>query len=82
MNRPPVVSTLSIAFKKAITPSEDLVETKKAHRATLRELMDDYMAKVRDNKIDGIRNAKDLVEVMKMDLLLLSESNPDDKLTI
>lgn len=72
--RPSVVNSVSLAFKRALTPTEDSKEAKLEHRTNLKGLVDDYMGKVAVGKATGIRNAKDLVEVMKMDLLLMGEA--------
>jgi len=70
-----IISNLSVAFKKSLAPSEEeVIEVKKSHRSKLDILVEDFMYKVQAGEIDGIRNAKDLVEVMKMDLLLLGEA--------
>lgn len=68
-----LVSSFSAAFKRATTISDDLGEIKKAHRQKLSDLMEDYVAKVSEGKAEGIRNAKDLVEVMKLDLLMAGD---------
>jgi hypothetical protein len=68
-----LISSFSAALKKATTVSDDLVEIKKAHRQKLSDLVDDYVAKVSEGKAEGIRNAKDLVEVMKLDLLMAGD---------
>lgn len=69
----PIVSSLSMAFKKATQITENQEEAKKEHRQSLKTLMDKYMEDVAQGKAEGIRNAKDLVEIMKMDLLLMGE---------
>jgi hypothetical protein len=74
MAKQPIVSSLSMAFKKATKVNEDREEAKKEHRETLKVLMDRYMEDVQNSKAEGIRNAKELVEVMKMDLLLMGEA--------
>lgn len=73
MNKP-IVSSLAISFKKATTLTEDVAEAKKEHRAKLSGLVNKYLEDVESGKAVGIRNAKDLVEVMKMDLLLMGEA--------
>lgn len=75
--KPPVVSSLTLAFRKAVNPIpiEDREEAKTAHRSNLQSLVSDYMLKLEEGKVDGIRNAKDLVEVIKADLLLMGEAN-------
>lgn len=74
MTRPPLVSSLSASFRRATTVTEDVEEAKKEHRQTLFELSTKYLEDVKVGKAEGIRNAKELVEVMKMDLLLLGEA--------
>ncbi|MNI62452.1 hypothetical protein D3C73_1177760 [compost metagenome] len=71
--KPGLVSSLSMQFKKAVTVSDDMEQVKKEHRGRLANLVEDYMDKVAEGTVDGIRNAKDLVEVIKMDLLLGGE---------
>jgi predicted nucleic acid-binding protein len=73
MKRPPLISSLSMNFRKATRVIEDHEEAKLEHRQHLRELVEDYRDKVANGEADGIRNAKDLIEVMKMDLLLMGE---------
>lgn len=73
MKKPSLVSSLSMSFRRAVI-SDDHDEVKREHRATLKGLMDDYMDRVNMGEVDGIRNAKDLIEVMKMDLLLMGEA--------
>jgi len=70
----PMVSSLAMSFKKATTLTEDVAEAKKEHRAKLSSLIGKYLEDVETGKAVGIRNAKDLVEVMKMDLLLMGEA--------
>jgi hypothetical protein len=74
MAKQPIVSSLSMAFKKATKVTEDREEAKKEHRETLKMLMERYVEDVHNGKADGIRTAKELVEVMKMDLLLMGEA--------
>lgn len=74
MNRQPMVSSLSMAFKRATKVSEDREEAKKEHRQTLKMLMDKYVDDVQAGKAEGIRTAKELVEVIKADLLLMGEA--------
>lgn len=68
-----MVSSLSMTFKRAVL-NENVEEAKKEHRQTLKTLMDQYAEDVQNGKADGIRTAKELVEVMKMDLLLMGEA--------
>lgn len=74
MYNKPLVSSLSMAFKKATTLSEDAEEVKKEHRANLKFLIDDYMGRVRKGEVEGIRTSRELVDVIKADLLLLGEA--------
>lgn len=66
----PLVSALGMSMKKL---SEDPMEAKKAHRVHLNSLIAQYAADVQAGKASGIRNAKELTEIIKMDLLLLGE---------
>lgn len=70
----PKVTSLSMLLKKAGEAQNDIDEIKKTHRANLKTLVDDYMSSVMTGDVEGIRNAKDLVEVIKMDLLLIGEA--------
>lgn len=74
MNRRPVVSSLSMAFRKATVLKDDIEEVKKEHRTNLKTLMDTYMADVQSGKAEGIRTARELVELIKTDMLLLGEA--------
>lgn len=71
--RRPFVSTLAVTFKKSKV-SDDVEEVKMEHRNNLKTLMDSYMADVASGKAEGIKSAKEFIEVMKADLLLLGES--------
>jgi len=73
--KPTIVSSFSVAFKKAANLIEDVEEAKKVHRQNLSTLVDKYMRDIKDGKAEGIRNAKELVEVIKADLLLMGEAN-------
>ncbi|UNY48995.1 hypothetical protein sp82g_58 [Bacillus phage SP82G] len=68
-----MVSSLSASFKKAAMPA-DVEEAKLRNRETLEILKDKYLEDVAKGKADGIRNSKELVEVMKMEMLLLGEA--------
>lgn len=70
----PMVGCLSLAFKKAVALAEDVDIAKQLHRGNLKTLMDKYMADVQSGKADGIRNAKEFVEVIKTDMLLMGEA--------
>lgn len=72
--KPPIVSSLSIAFKKATGLVEDAAEAKKEHRTNLKTLVTKYFDDIKTGKAEGIRNAKEFVEVIKADLLLLGEA--------
>lgn len=74
MERKPLVSNLSLSFRKSRL-SEDNEEVKREHRTTLHHLIQKYQDDVESGKAEGIRNAKDLIEVMKMDLLLMGEAD-------
>mgnify|MGYP001153065576 CR=1 FL=1 len=67
-----MVSSLSASFKK-VALTEDREEAKLQHRNNLHTLVQKYMEDVESGKATGIKNAKELVDVMKMDLLLMGE---------
>ena len=67
------VTAFGALIKKATMP-ETVEEAKMEHRNTLHELIDQYKKEVSEGKMPGIRNAKDLIEVMKLDLLLMGEA--------
>lgn len=69
-----MVSSLAVSFKRATQVDDDAERVKTEHRISLKSLIDDYMTKVSTNKADGIRTARELVEVIKLDLLLLGEA--------
>lgn len=69
--RPSLVSSLQANLRKSM--KDDPIEAKKEHRSQLHELMSQYADDVKQGKASGIRNAKELIDVMKMDLLLLGE---------
>lgn len=71
--RRPFVSTLAVTFKKAKV-SEDVEQVKLEHRSNLKQLMDTYMQDVASGKVEGIKSAKEFIEVMKADLLLMGEA--------
>lgn len=70
INKPPLVSSLSLAMRNL---TEDPMEAKKNHRMTLNSLVQNYIDDVAMGKASGIRNAKELADIMKLDLLLLGE---------
>jgi hypothetical protein len=74
MKKPPLISSLAMNFRHAVRVSKDHDEVKQEHREHLKELIEDYKNKVSLGEAEGIRNAKDLIEVMKMDLLLMGEA--------
>jgi hypothetical protein len=74
MAKQPMISSLSMAFKRATKLTEDREEAKKEHRANLKMLTEKYLDDVQNGKAEGIRNAKELVEVIKADLLLMGEA--------
>lgn len=69
-----IISSFSVAFKKATEITEDVAEAKKEHRQSLKELITKYKEDVTSGKAEGIRTAKELVEVIKLDLLLMGEA--------
>ena len=73
MHNKPLVSSFAVSFKKA-TITEDTKEAKKEHRKSLKILTDKYFEDIASGKVEGIRNAKELVEVIKADLLLMGEA--------
>lgn len=73
-DRVPMVSSLTMVFKRTTKVTEDIEEAKLEHRANLRVLIEDYMTKLSKGEVDGIRNAKELVEVIKADMLLMGEA--------
>jgi len=72
MKRPTLVSSLSASFRKATLP-ESVDEAKQEHRATVRNLIDSYFDDLAQGKVEGIRNAKELAEIIKLDLLLMGD---------
>jgi len=73
-NKPNVVNSVAVSFKRALKTTEDTTKAKKDHRDILNCLVVDYLDKVNNGTAEGIRNARDLVEIMKMDLLLMGEA--------
>lgn len=69
-----LISSFTVALKKATTITEDVEQAKKEHRQQLKDLMDKYTEDVAQGKAEGIRTAKELVEVIKLDLLLMGEA--------
>jgi hypothetical protein len=61
-------------FKKKMELTSDPEVAKQEHREKLGNLIEKYMDDVANGKAEGIRNAKELVEVIKMDLLMLGEA--------
>jgi len=73
--RPPIVSSIAASLKQSLAPDADEVAIiKRKHRDNLGTLIEEYMRGVSAGVVDGIRNAKDLVDVIKMDLLLIGEA--------
>lgn len=70
----PLVSSFTMALKKATTVTEDVAEAKKEHRQHLQDLIAKYKEDVVGGKAEGIRTAKELVEIIKLDLLLMGEA--------
>ena len=71
--RRPFTSTLAVTFKKAQV-TEDTEQAKFEHRANLMILMDKYMDDVASGKAEGIKSAREFIEVVKADLLLMGEA--------
>lgn len=67
------VTAFGAMIKKA-TLTESVEEAKIEHRESLKELIEQYKDNIQTGKAVGIRNAKDLIEVMKLDLLLMGEA--------
>lgn len=74
MTKKPLVSSLSMAFKKKTAMISDIDEVKNEHRKNLKHLVDKYMTDVQSGKAEGIRSARELVEIIKTDMLLLGEA--------
>jgi len=72
--KPLVTSALAMFSKKPKTKNQEIEETKVKHRSTLEFLVDDYLHKLQIGDVEGIRHAKDLMDVIKMDMLLLGEA--------
>ena len=66
----PLVTSMSMIFKKTYELSEDSKEIRKGHRSNLNSLITKYMDDVKAGTARGITNARELVEVIKADLLL------------
>lgn len=71
--RRPFISTLAVTFKKAQV-TEDTEQAKLEHRGNLKILMDKYMDDVASGKAEGIKSAREFIEVVKADLLLMGEA--------
>ena len=57
MSKKPLVSSLSLSFRKAVMP-ESVEEAKKQHRETLHNLIEKYIQDVQAGKAEGIRMLK------------------------
>lgn len=75
MSKKPLISNLSVSFRKSVKVNEDVEEAKLEHRESLRTLTDQYFQDVKDGKVPGIRHARDLIEIMKLDLVLMGEAD-------
>lgn len=71
--RRPFTSTLAVTFKRAKV-TEDTEQAKLEHRGNLRILMDKYMEDVASGKAEGIKSAREFIDVVKADLLLMGEA--------
>lgn len=74
MGKKPLVSSFSMAFKRATMDAEDVQMAKQEHRDGLKKLIDRYYEEVEINVATGIRNPKELAEIIKLDLLLMGEA--------
>jgi hypothetical protein len=77
-----VVSSLSARFSRATKPTENVEEAKAEHRSGIKSLMDSYYQDVASGKAEGIQNAKQLVDLIKLDLLLLGEATERSESTL
>lgn len=59
--------------KNLIVTEEEVAEAKQTHRSNIEMLISDYLSNVSLGEAQGIRHAKDLVEMIKLDMLLLGE---------
>lgn len=71
----PQITSLATVFIKrtGATVEKDVLQERTKHRAQLQSIMNKYFQDVQDGKAEGIRNAKELVEVMKADLLMMGD---------
>lgn len=77
-SRVPLVTSCSMIFKKTYELSEDSKEIRKGHRSKINMLIDKYMEDVKAGTAKGITNARELVEVIKADLLLSEGLDTDE----
>lgn len=78
----PKVSSFTARFKRARADvSTDASEVKLEHRQNLKDLMNKYFEDVKVNKAEGIKNVKELVDVMKLDLLMMGENTESIRTT-
>lgn len=66
----PQISSLTTVFMRKASVTQDVKETRAKHIEELQIIMSKYFEDVKAGKAEGIRSAKELIEVMKADLLL------------
>lgn len=66
----PLITSMSVIFKRTCELSDDSKEIRKGHRVSVNFLINKYMDDVKAGTAKGIANARELVEVIKADLLL------------
>jgi hypothetical protein len=79
----PLVTNLTMTFRKATTTvSDDVAEVKKGHRENIKLLIDNYMSDVHNGNATGISSVKELVDVIKLDLLMVGEATERPETTV
>ena len=77
-----VVSSFAMKFGKATGLTTDVQEAKNEHRTNIKSLMDKYLEDVNSGKAEGIQNAKQLADLIKLDMLLLGEATERTESTL
>jgi len=77
-----VVSSFAMKFGKATGLTTDVEEAKTEHRTNIKGLIDSYLENVKAGKAEGIQNAKQLSDLIKLDLLLLGEATERSENTL
>lgn len=77
-----VVSSFAMKFSKAANLTTDVEEAKHEHRTNIKSLMDKYLEDVNKGKAEGIQNAKQLADLIKLDMLLLGEATERTESTL